>query len=83
MVGYIEIISLADRLSDDEEQEIKRAKVNFKLEDVSCFYILETEDSNFIYTNINGIEYPFVYEDYLYEAISSVFEPTQTSDIKA
>ena len=79
MKAYIKLLNLNDAIVEEYDKDsIKRSTVYFKLDHVDSFYIVaETNEDGvedkYIYANVSGIEYPFIYDDYLNEILVDRF----------
>lgn len=71
MIARIQTLNLDDYEEGVEEKVPTITSINFKLKHVSSFHIITDGDEKYLYTNINGIEYPLVYEPYLEKVLEA------------
>ena len=74
-----------EMLDDNEEitLESKVVVIHFDLSKVCAFYEVLDGDERYLYCNVEGIEYPFVYEDFLLEALLERFGNDDETEISA
>lgn len=73
MIARIKTINLDSYEDSIEERETLpvTTSINFKVSEVSAYYIITDGDDKFLYTNVSGIEYPLIYESYLEKVLEA------------
>jgi hypothetical protein len=71
MIARIQTLNLDDYEEGVEEKVPVTTLINFKLKHVSSFHIITDGEDKYLYTNINGIEYPLIYEPYLEKVLEA------------
>lgn len=82
MTATINYIAINGDEELGENVDTRKLTLNFKLEHVSAYYIVDEGESKYIWICFGGQEYPLIHEDVLELALDEHFNPNK-SDLAA
>lgn len=65
MKAKIKIVNASDIMFDEDNAPEQVVVITFDPTKVNSYYKIVEGDQSYLYTNISGIEYPLIYDEYL------------------